>query len=248
MKCFVICVILTCLTNAFSVAPDQGEVSAFKEWKRQFNKNYKSSSSENSALNTWKSNRDKVNEINAANLTWIGGLNQFADLTPDQFVQTILLRNNLDDTDHIFKKSKSLLVKELGFQRPDRLDWREQGIVTSVKDQGSVGSCWAFSTIGNIEGQWALSLRKEKSRSIAEINATDLSPEYLVDCDGSADYDQKHADCSVFGGWPYLAYDFIIQSGGVPSEVDWPYCSGTGKCYPCMLGPTSLCGPPPYSW
>ena len=72
----------------------------------------------------------------------------------------------------------------------------------------------------------------------------DLSEEYLVDCDGS--HDDKHADCGVFGGWPYLAYGFVINSGGVPTEADDPYCAGTGECYPCMQGPVSLCGPPPY--
>ncbi len=92
----------------------------------------------------------------------------------------------------------------------------------------------AFSTIGNIEGQWFL--------STGEL--VDLSEEYLVDCDGS--HDDTHADCGVFGGWPYLAYDFVISQGGVPTEETDPYCAGTGDCYPCMQGPISLCGPPPY--
>lgn len=35
-------------------------------------------------------------------------------------------------------------------------------------------------------------------------------------------------------------------AGGVPSEAAYPYCAGTGDCYPCMNGPISLCGPPPY--
>ena len=52
-------------------------------------------------------------------------------------------------------------------------------MVSSVKDQGSVGSCWAFSTVGNVEGQWALAGNKLVS----------LSTEQLVDCD--ATYDPK---------------------------------------------------------
>ena len=50
-------------------------------------------------------------------------------------------------------------------------------MVSPVKDQGSVGSCWAFSTVGNMEGQWAL----------AGHTLTSLSAELLVDCDATFD-------------------------------------------------------------
>lgn len=204
----------------------------FHNWKLEYGKLYATRMDENRAFRVWQENLAFVNSVNSANLSWTAQLGKYGDVSTAEFIRSVLLPTRE------LKPIPPRKTLTKGQTRPAEFDWRSKtGVVTTVKDQGSVGSCWAFSTVGNIEGQWSL-------YGNAGSSGLDLSPEFLVDCDGS--HDDKHADCSVFGGWPYLAYGYVIESGGIPSEASWPYCSGTGDCYPCMQGPVSLCGPPPY--
>jgi cathepsin F len=150
-------------------------------------------------------------------------LNQFGDLTADEFKSRVLMPKR-EAVAHGAGRTRSASPSAT----PDSFDWRAEGAVTPVKDQGTVGSCWAFSTVGNLEGQHFLSTNASEQ----------LSEEFLVDCDDK--------DCGVFGGWPYSAYQYVMEAGGIPSEVDQPYCSGTGGCYPCMANMNkTFCGPPP---
>lgn len=210
--------------------------SVFSEWMELYNKKYKTNEELEYRYSIFKKNYDHINGANKVASSWQLGLNQFADLTAQEFKEKYLMKYSLN-INHLPPK-KLITINNTTTSLPSSFDWRVDNataVVTSVKDQGSVGTCWAFSTIGNIEGQNALKTN----------NLIDLSVEYLVDCDGSYDPTSKQADCGVFGGWPSLAYQFIINSGGVPSDDDWPYCCGTGDCYPCMEGPISYCGPPP---
>jgi len=207
----------------------------FASWKQKFNRTYKTLVQEKDAFVNWTKNKEIVDRKNTHGSTlWSAELGKFADMSFEEFQKKMLMIPS--SSARMPRKTSNKLKGSALKTLPASFDWRTDGstaAVTSVKDQGTVGSCWAFSTIGNIEGQWALSGK----------GLTDLSPEFLVDCDGS--HDDQHADCSVFGGWPYLAYGFVIGAGGVPTEAADPYCSGTGDCYPCMNGPISLCGPPP---
>ncbi|KAG9510824.1 putative cysteine proteinase [Fragariocoptes setiger] len=95
--------------------------------------------------------------------------------------------------------------KELIDGAPEEVDWRKvPGVVSKVKNQGSCGSCWSFSTTGAVEGQYGL---RNKSLSLSE--------EELVDCDT--------ADEGCNGGLPQYAYEQIITLGGLETESDYPY-------------------------
>jgi len=97
---------------------------------------------------------------------------------------------------------------------PSSFDWRtyrDQNWMTPVKNQGSCGSCWAFSAVGVVEAMY----------NISTGNASfdlDLSEEYLV------------SDClsgnSCCGGWMSTALNFV-RDQGIPDETCLPYIDGS---------------------
>jgi cathepsin L len=52
-------------------------------------------------------------------------------------------------------------------------DWRDAGVVTPPKNQGSCGSCWAFASIETLESHWAIA-----SGKLVE----ELSEQQILDC------------------------------------------------------------------
>lgn len=97
---------------------------------------------------------------------------------------------------------------------PESVDWREEGAVTDVKNQGSCGSCVAFATTGSVEGHYFLKTG----------NLIPLSEQNIVDCASPAGSDK----CS--GHTIHDGVDWIIQHGGIEPEEDYPYQEMGGTC------------------
>merc|ERR1711990_853320 len=93
----------------------------------------------------------------------------------------------------------------------DEVNWVTKGAVTPVKNQGSCGSCWSFSTTGSLEGANFLSSGTLES----------FSEQQLVDC--SHDGNQG---CN--GGSMEIAFTYF-ESHDAILEDNYPYTSGTTR-------------------
>jgi len=103
---------------------------------------------------------------------------------------------------------------ELLKDTPDHWDWRDVGGVTPVKNQGSCGSCWTFSTVGAVEAHYQIKYGQFRN----------LSEQQLVDC--AQDFDNHGCN----GGLPSHAFEYIYYNLGLTTEKEYPYTMKTGTC------------------
>ncbi|KAE8655160.1 Cysteine proteinase RD21a [Hibiscus syriacus] len=174
-----------------------------------FNQNHPSSS-------TWRTD-DEVMSLYQA---WVAKHGKAYNGIGEEQNRFDIFKDNLKFVDDHNSKNTTFKLGQRYASRagdilPDSVDWRDHGAVTPVKDQGSCGSCWAFSTIAAVEG----------INKIATGELISLSEQELVDCDRSYD-----AGCN--GGLMDYAFQFIIDNGGIDSEKDYPYLGADNQCDP----------------
>ncbi|RRT59435.1 hypothetical protein B296_00019415 [Ensete ventricosum] len=191
----------------------------YQEWVAKHRSSRNALLDEERRFEVFKDNLRYVDEHNAAadrgEHAFRLGLNRFADLTNEEYRAKFLgLRAGASSRSRRALSAGSDRYRlRAGDDLPDSVDWREKGAVVGVKDQGSCGSCWAFSTIAAVEG----------INQIVTGDLISLSEQELVDCDTS--YDQG---CD--GGLMDYAFEFIINNGGIDSEEDYPYKARDGRC------------------
>ncbi|WNE40194.1 MAG: hypothetical protein GBAus27B_000261 [Mycoplasmataceae bacterium] len=100
------------------------------------------------------------------------------------------------------------------FELPNSIDWRDKGVVTSVKNQGGCGSDFAFSTAAAIES----------AHAIKTGELVDLSAQQILDC--STPYGNGGCD----GGDEGLAYQYLIANQGIQDWDSYPYEYDAGQC------------------
>jgi len=168
----------------------------FTAWKAQYNKVYSTEEEEATRFQNFKLTLDRIEARNAIASNTVYGLTKFSDLSPEEFRATYL-GSRIPENAHTYDVG---VLPGGPIEAPQTWDWRSQNKVTPVKNQEQCGSCWAFSTVENIESIYCV------KNNIDCTGLAPLSVQEIVDCDTT--------DQGCEGGWPYDAYQFVIQEGG----------------------------------
>jgi cathepsin L len=110
-----------------------------------YNKDYANGLEELNRVKIFQANKQRIEEHNARYAkgleTHSVKMNRFGDMETHEFKA---MMNGLK----MGLKSASPKVHQVtNLTLPSTVDWRNQGAVTPVKDQGQCGSCWSFSTV-----------------------------------------------------------------------------------------------------
>lgn len=194
-----------------TVAPSSSMADRHDRWMAEHGRVYKDAAEKAARFEIFKSNMEHIESFNGRKEKYWLGPNQFTDLTNQEF-------KNLYSAG--FRPSASV-SPATGFRHENvtvdaaaSLDWRSKGAVTSIKDQGQCGACWAFSAVAAIE-----SINQIKSGKLVS-----LSEQELIDCDVNGE------DQGCGGGLMDTAFKFIVDNHGINSEANYPFVGEDGSC------------------
>jgi len=203
--------LLVAVGSAHSALNEESYQNQFVGFVKQFNKQY------NAAevffrFNVFKDNLEFISQQNSLNKSFALGVNEFSDMTHKEFLST-LVGQRLKSA--IGNDPEAVATVEPQTKAPRaEVDWRDKGCVTAVKNQGSCGSCWTFSSTGAMEAM----------HFFANGTLVDLSQQQLVDCAGP----EGNHGCS--GGLTYNAFKWVQKNGGICSLAGYPYVGRDMTC------------------
>ncbi|CAN0914010.1 Senescence-specific cysteine protease SAG39 [Linum grandiflorum] len=192
-----------------------------EQWMARFGREYKDAKEKEMRFEIFKVNVAGIDSFNAArnkSTSLTVGVNEFADLTDEEFKKTKIGLLSFNG-----RRPLSNWVGRQGAFRyanvtkvPVTMDWREKGAVTPVKNQGQCACCWAFSAVAAVEGINQITNRITRGKVVS------LSEQQLVDCDNRG----ENQGCN--GGFMDDAFDFIVRNNGLTTESNYPYREADG--------------------
>lgn len=218
---------------------DKSPKELFKVWHYIFSRKYSFETEEaKERFKIFKDNLAFIKKSNEENKSFKVGLNQFSDMTNEEFKSKMatykLIDKDFDGMIPFVNKDLSISNKDPKFLNENDDDDLTKRILLDyssinysnyyigVKDQASCGGCWAFAVTGAVEGNKAISLGRKSEN---------LSTQNLIDCDS------KNMGCS--GGDMRTSFSFI-KSKGVMNEADYGFKGYTSNCLSNYLAPLTF--------
>ncbi|KAJ8429996.1 hypothetical protein Cgig2_033921 [Carnegiea gigantea] len=223
-------------SSVLSLLGDTRRALSFARFIHRHGKRYETVGEMKQRFEIFKENLKLIRSSNKKNVPYKLHLNQFADWSWEEFrrhrlgaaqncsatlkgshkLSHVVLPESICSFQWILEWSMKLILESHANNLPLILqkDWRDEGIVSAVKDQGHCGSCWTFSTTGALEAAYAQAFGKNIS----------LSEQQLVDC--------AHAfnNFGCNGGLPSQAFEYVKYNGGLDTEEAYPYTAKDGQC------------------
>ena len=133
-------------------------LKTWDEYKKQFNKKYltntgrdivdDSSLQENLRFTIFKQNLVRIKQHNSLNLTFKMGLNKFSDLTETELKSKFNRQIYLNQVKSNIKKATIIKsINTVGRIVPSNVNWIKYGVVTTPREQGNCGACYAFASV-----------------------------------------------------------------------------------------------------
>lgn len=187
----------------------------WKTWKVMHNKKYQNQLEEKFRFKIYMENKAKIARHNAlahrGEKAYFLQMNIYGDLLNEEFKEKL---TGFNYHQKLFLNDSVTHIHPAHVSFPDKVDWRNHGAVTEVKNQKSCGSCYAFATTGALEGQHFRKTGKLVS----------LSEQNIIDC--SAQFGNDGCD----GGLMDNAYRYVKMNGGIDTENSYPYEGNAGSC------------------
>jgi len=183
----------------------------WEQWKSDYGVRYRSAEEEQGRKEIFLNNYRNIVKHNAkasaGEVSWTKGLNQWSDKTREEWATEYGLmsaRNHGNGSKVVTSASRI----EVSGNAPEYWSWKDQGSVSSVKNQGPCGSCAAFAAIATIESQ----ILEQTGEMM------DLSEEHIMECGTGS-------DDACEGWWTGEFIKWIVsQNGGrVEMESCYPY-------------------------
>ena len=170
--------------------------------------------------NNYELIKNTTNSLSNKKNTFTIELNKYADMIDLNNEYCDDLNYKLAETDSIVKSFNfqlffKSLFQPLGFFKKKEditINWNNTDYLSSVKNQGQCGSCYAFSTTNVLE----------TFMRINNYTVERLSEQQIVDCSTS--------DYGCEGGFMHTSLDFIINNNGLLDNKDYEYKAKTQNC------------------